>query len=417
MRPDSDPSAPPAARNNAMKRYRSGTHRIVPPAATLAWVRPLLQVIGITRIANVTGLDRLGIPVVMVTRPNARSIAVSQGKGLSLEAAKASGVMEAIETWHAETILAPLKFASFDDMHWSHRMIDIAGLPMTVDSPYHDDLPILWIEGRDLVQGGAIWLPYEMVHTNYTLPAPPGSGCFVANTNGLASGNHRSEAVLHGICEIVERDATTLWHLSNDGERQRKTLDDASVDDSACCSVLERFAAAGLEVRIWDVTSDVGIAAFLCLVSGRDETAADPEFGAGCHPAREIALLRALSEAAQARTTFISGARDDMGWDIYASNARARRRRACAALLAHAPARRFSETPSWQSDSIDADIDAALIRLQAVGITEVAVVDLTKPALRIPVVRVVIPRLEGAIDVEGGFLPGARGHRLISAAP
>ena len=67
-----------------------------------------MPTMGITRIANITGLDRLGIPVVMVCRPNSRSIAVSQGKGLTLDAAKASGLMESVETFHAESITRPL---------------------------------------------------------------------------------------------------------------------------------------------------------------------------------------------------------------------------------------------------------------------------------------------------------------------
>lgn len=100
----------------ATKRYFHGTHRICAPEETLARLQPLLPTMGITRIANVTGLDRTGMPVVMVCRPNARSVTVSQGKGLTLAAAKASGVMEALEIWHAERIVKPLKLASFDEM-------------------------------------------------------------------------------------------------------------------------------------------------------------------------------------------------------------------------------------------------------------------------------------------------------------
>ena len=82
-----------------LKGYTVDTHRTVSTQETMTRVSPFLQQMGITRIANVTGLDTIGIPVVMVTRPNSRSVAVSQGKGLSLTAAKASGVMEAIESW------------------------------------------------------------------------------------------------------------------------------------------------------------------------------------------------------------------------------------------------------------------------------------------------------------------------------
>jgi YcaO-like protein with predicted kinase domain len=392
------------------KRYRSGTHRLVPPAETLARVRPLLRVMGITRIADVTGLDRLGIPVVMVARPNSRSIAVAQGKGLDLDAAKASGVMEAIETWHAETIRPPLKLASFEELRWTHRMIDAARLPMPADTAYDDDQRILWVEGSDLIQGGPLWLPWEMVHTDYTLPSPPGHGCFVANTNGLASGNHRAEAILHGLCELIERDATTLWHAGGDAQRRRCTVDPDSIDDPLCRTVLDRFAAAGLDVRIWETTTDVGVAAFLCLVAGRD-----PEFGAGCHPARQVALLRALTEAAQARTTFIAGARDDMGWEVYAADARAERQRACAALLAMAPARRFADAPTRETDSVGEDVDDVLRQLVAVGLSEVAMVDLTLPSFRIPVVRMVVPGLEGAPEADAG-VPGARARAVMATA-
>ena len=80
----------------ARKSFYRGTHRLVAPEQTLARVSRLMPVMGITRIANVTGLDRIGVPVVMVCRPNSRSLSVSQGKGVDLLAAKASGLMESL---------------------------------------------------------------------------------------------------------------------------------------------------------------------------------------------------------------------------------------------------------------------------------------------------------------------------------
>ena len=95
----SDPASPaPTARSVTS----TGTHRIIDPDATLASVLPHAPRMGITRIAVLTGLDVLGIPVAAAVRPNSRSIAVHQGKGVTLSAAKASAVMEAVETWHAE---------------------------------------------------------------------------------------------------------------------------------------------------------------------------------------------------------------------------------------------------------------------------------------------------------------------------
>src|SRR5918995_3479572 len=116
-------------RERAAKGHRRGTHRLVAPGATVERVAPLRARMGITRVANVTGLDRIGIPVVMVCRPNSRSIAVSQGKGLDLDAAKASGVMEAIELYHAERVELPLKLGSSRDLARTHRLIDLHALP------------------------------------------------------------------------------------------------------------------------------------------------------------------------------------------------------------------------------------------------------------------------------------------------
>lgn len=413
-----------AAAATAPKAYRTGTHRTVSPRETLARIRPLLAPIGITRIANVTGLDCLGIPVVMAVRPNSRSVAVSQGKGLDLDAAKASAVMEAIETWHAETITLPLIFASFEELRWQHRLVDPATLPMPVGSRYHDNRQLLWIEGRDLRSGASAWLPYELVHTNYTRPSPPGSGCFIANTNGLASGNHRLEAILHGLCEVVERDATTLWSLASDADRDARLVNPESVDDPACRSVLAAFASAGVDIRIWDITTDVRIPAFYCLAFSSSESDggavdADPEFGGGCHPAPEIALLRALTEAAQARTTYIAGSRDDMGWQLYGEEARIRRRDVATALSAGVPNVPFSAIDGWRADTVADDVDEALDRLARAGLDQVVVVDLTKPVFRIPVVRVVIPGLEGLLEdpSSGGeaVLPGPRAQAALEA--
>ena len=400
---------------SSAKLYRLGTHRLLEPAATLARVRSLLPVMGITRIANVTGLDCIGLPVAMVCRPNARSIAVSQGKGLELAAAKVSGVMEAIETYHVEQITLPLKLGSYEALCYTHLLADIGGLPFCVDSQFQPDLPLLWLEGRDLLGQSSLWLPYELVHADYTLPFPTGSGCFSANTNGLASGNHRLEAILHGICEVIERDANTLWNLQPPDCRQQTGIDPNSIGDLLCRQVLERYDQAGLEINIWETTSDIGVAAFLCQVWERPDHPFQlwpfPTVGSGCHPARQIALLRALTEAAQVRVTFIAGSRDDLSAAEYPSQTAPA---ASGATEPHSPVRRFEQVPNVETDTFEDDLEWVLQRLTAVGIEQVIAVDLTQSAFRIPVVKIVIPGLEGPAG-EGDYVPGRRACRLLEA--
>jgi ribosomal protein S12 methylthiotransferase accessory factor len=399
------------------KGFRAGTHRLITPEQTVERARRLMPVMGITRVANVTGLDTLGVPVVMVCRPNARSLSVAQGKGLTLAAARASGLMESIESYHAEQITLPLKLATYNALRFTHSMVDVARLPRLSSGSYHDTLRLLWIEGRDLIGGAPVWLPFEMVHTDYTLPLPPGSGSFSMSSSGLASGNHLLEAVSHGICELVERDATTLWHCRSEEERRRTRLDLTTVDDPGCRDVLERCERAGVSVAVWEITTEIGVPAFQCAIA---ESAPDrhrpigPMGGMGCHPAREIALLRALTEAAQSRVTLIAGSRDDVrhGRPDLAPYLDALRH-FHDRLEAPGPKRRFDDAPTRQGETFEDDVGWELERLRASGIAEVIVVDLTRREFGIPVVRVVIPGLETLHDTPG-YTPGARARSVLA---
>ncbi|WP_205028164.1 YcaO-like family protein [Oleisolibacter albus] len=390
--------------------------RIVPAEETLTRMRPLLPIFGITRIANVTGLDSVGIPVVMVNRPNARALAVSQGKGTSLAAAKVSGLMEAIESWHAEHIDLPLKRGSYEDLRYSNRLVDPAALPRPASSPYTPFMPLLWIEADDLIAGVTAWVPYELVHMDYRLPFPQGHGCFLASSNGLASGNHRLEAIIHGLCEVIERDARTLWSLRDEETQDETRLDLETVADPLCRRLLTRFACAGVEVGVWDMTSDLGIPSFYCRVVQGSEGPGQcigPAYGSGTHLIREVALARALTEAAQCRLTYISGARDDLLREDYQRLlAPAEQARWLSRIRLGAPVRDFNALPTWGGRSLRGDLDALLDRLAAVGLAQALVVDLTRREFGIPVVRVIVPGLEG-VQTSSGLLPGPRARRVL----
>jgi len=392
------------------KTFRQGSHRSVDPAGTIERVRPFMPSMGITRIANITGLDRIGIPVIMVCRPNSRSIAVCQGKGLDDNAATASGLMEAAEIHHAEHINLPLKLGSFAEISCDHRVIDITRLPKVQGNRYHNDMVMLWIEGFDLIGRQRLWLPFEMVRANYTLPLPPGSGCFDASTNGLASGNHILEAVSHGLCEIIERDANTLWNRLDRNARDKTRLDLMTIDDSACLEILQRLEATGFDVGVWETTSDIGVPAFYCVLTDTDQHHAHIGIGSGCHPARNIALSRALTEAVQVRTTYISGARDDLMPEEYGNPLLARRQAWAGQLKGSAPARAYSAGPDFHSDSFNEDVAWLLRQVHQVGIEQAVAVNLTQSGFDLPVVRMVIPGLEGPDDHDG-YVPGERALR------
>ena len=315
------------------KQLQAGSHRTRSPDETLAHILPLRRQFGITRISNVTGLDRIGLPVVLAARPNSRSVAVSQGKGISLAAAKASAVMEAIELWHAENIVRPMIFASPDDIARYGPTIDITGLPQVAGSRYSGTRRFHWIDGFGIASGKRLLIPHEMVHADYTLPTLPGEGCFPASTNGLASGNHPLEAICHGIYEVIERDAITVWNHSPAETRNATGLDIASIDSEVCKDVVAAIEQAGLHVAIWEATSDIGIATFLCLIGDQANANSHIGLGSGTHNDRSIALARALTEACQTRMNYITGSRDDLQFEEFTAQGRLHMLGAAKALL------------------------------------------------------------------------------------
>ncbi|MEL6217264.1 MAG: YcaO-like family protein [Pseudomonadota bacterium] len=399
--------------------WREGGRRTCAPSETWRRLAPLLPVFGISRLANITGLDRVGVPVYTAVRPNGRSLSVFQGKGLTRDAARVSAAMEAYETWCAETMTGPLHLASIEEMRFAHPIADVSRLPLADPAGPDPDLPFLWIEGREMRNGAPRWLPFEMVHANYALPEPAHSGAFSATTNGLASGNTPEEAQLHALMEVIERDATTLWKLSPGAWGSDTAVDPASVTDPACASVLGRFAEAGIETAIWDIRSDLGIPAFYCLITDPSGETGAAELGAGAHMAPEVALLRALTEAAQARCTYIAGAREDILDEDYGDDAVAERRAMAEGLVRGLkPTRSFADIESRETATLASDIAATLERLETCGMAEAIAVDLSRKGLPFAVQRVVVPGLEAAFEgPRSDYVPGARAGALLGEAP
>ncbi|MCY1001686.1 YcaO-like family protein [Myxococcus sp. MISCRS1] len=398
------------------KQFRQGTHRVMTPEQTLERVQRFMPVMGITRVANVTGLDTIGLPVVMVTRPNARSLAVSQGKGTSLAAAKASGLMESVEAYHAEHVTLPLKLATYNELRFRAPVVDVDRLPRLSVSLFHPNWRTLWVEGVDLLGSGPLWLPFDLVHTDFTLPLPTGSGAFLMSSNGLASGNHVLEAMLHGLCEVVERDATALWQVRGEQAQAGTRLKLDSVDDAGCRHVLDLYERAGMAVGVWETTSDIGVPSFSCYIVDREPEPLRPVAvagGMGCHPSRAVALLRALTEAAQSRLTRISGARDDLHRKAYEAAREGVTAERLRKRLAEEPAvREFQQAPHHDADTFEEDLAWVLAKVRSVGASQVVAVDLTKPELGLPVVRVVVPGLETTHEAPG-YQPGPRARQMM----
>lgn len=386
----------------ARKRFYAGTHRTCAPQTTLARARALMPRLGITRLANLTGLDCLGLPVFSAIRPNGRSLSTSQGKGLDQDAAAASALMESIETWHAENLILPRVRGSYHELRKTMPLVDIRMLPRARPGRVRLKEEHDWVEGYDIARQAAVWVPAEAVTLDCVFP-PGYQPVFDVSSNGLASGNHILEAIVHGLCEVIERDAEALWRL----QRGQRCVDLATIDDAGCQALIHRLHAAGVHVTVWDITSDVGVPAYGCSIM---EDPREPAWralglyqGFGCHLSPAVAIARALCEAVQTRVTYIAGSRDDFFPFDYA-------RATDEALLLDiwdelmaAPLDRvdFAEAPHLEGPSFEDDVRMLLACLEAAGSDQVIVVDLAQPDINIPVVKVIVPGRATLVEAMG----------------
>jgi ribosomal protein S12 methylthiotransferase accessory factor len=396
------------------------TRRVCPPAETLERVRPLLERFGITRVANITGLDRIGIPVAVAIRPASRSLVVSQGKGATLIDAKVSAIMESIELHHAERPDVPVRIASLRELRREgSAVLDCGAMPRNLTSGFDERAAIGWVRGVDLMSGASCWAPYGYVDVDDSLAAWPTPAGIPVNSNGLASGNCRDEAVLHALFELVERDAVALWHLAEDEARRASSVDPSTIDDPHCRALIDRYEQAGLDVHVFDVTSDVGLPVYKVFI--REKSSGDRDIfsaaGSGCHRWRGIALSRALTEAAQCRLTHIAGAREDLVHDDYAATPERLSQVRAYVSLVERPSHPFRGEAAGEPDQneIFADtLSASLSALQAVGITQAVAVSLAPEELGLSVVRMLVPGLEGLV-FDAGYVPGARARHIVEA--
>ncbi len=377
------------------KKYKKDTHRAVPPEETLSRIESKMATAGITRVADITDLDRIGIPVFSSIRPTADdgAISVYNGKGATPAEARVSAMMEGIERYSAEVHDRELVTGRFSELGSCGNALnpDELILPQSTDP----DQSIQWINGYDLVNDEEILVPASAVF--HPLPlSKDHATLFRTNTNGLASGNELEEAIFHGLSEVIERDAWSLVEASRNTGPNIISPDNGMVGD-----LMDRFSDAEVSVQIRDMTSDIGIPTFAAVSD--DLLLKDPALltiGMGTHTNAYVAMLRAITEVAQSRLTQIHGAREDttvaefrtkIG---YERTKRINRHWFGASDGTGEGDRDFDSITSFESDDFLDDIGYMIRNLEGAGMDRAIVVDLTRSEIDVPVVRVIVPGLE-----------------------
>jgi len=380
------------------KGYTMDTHRVVPPEETLARVEKLLPDIGVTRVAEISGLDRIGIPVYSAIRPGSDkgAISVYAGKGATPVEAKVSVIMESIERYSSEMHREDknkILMGTYEEVSETHTAIDPQSL--ILPGMLMPSTRLEWYEGYDLMGKKEVRVPCNAVFHPYNSSF---TRLFRSNTNGLASGNTLEEAIFHGLMEVVERDALSLAEATRNPGSAIKV----EADDGIAFDLYSKFGKNNIDVRLWYLPTDSGIPTVLAAADDRELL--DPALlvmGVGTHLDARIAMLRALTEVAQSRATQIHGGREDADRDkIMRSIGYDRMKRMNRHWYAEASETVvLKELPDLSTSSHKGDIQKSVKMLKGIA-GGVIVSDLTR-SVGVPVVRVTTPGLEMfAIDRE-----------------
>ena len=392
--------------------YFKGTHRVIAPEKTIENNEDKLKIAGITRIADITDLDRIGLPIYTAIRPTAEDGAVSiyGGKGISRSHAKASAMMEGFERYSAEKQESDETItATIDEISKKGEYIhpESLNLPKDFKKETLKSITLEWSLSHDIISDNDYYVPTNAIYHPY-LHDNNTQSLFKSNTNGLASGNILDEAILHGMFEVIERDAWSIFELTHKNYSQIN-LD--SIESEIVNDAIDKFESNGINIKLIDFTADIKVPT---IAASADDTVTKDAglltLGMGTHLDPEVAILRALTEVAQSRATQINGAREDTVRADFAREAGYERMKRINKYYFRQEETQIdlSEIENTSTNSINEDIEIVKEELISNDISKILYTDLTRPELDISVVRVIIPEMElYALD------PTRAGYRFL----
>ncbi|GAO37850.1 hypothetical protein SCH01S_01_00130 [Sphingomonas changbaiensis NBRC 104936] len=265
---------------------------------------------GVTRLADLTGLDRIGVPVWQAVRPDSRALSVHQGKGLTRSEARRGALMEAIESAHAEGWSRVDRVAAWSELPADARPLHVDDFAVTRDEGTTDAL-LAWCETEPLGRRMPFLVPFASVSLDTTRPGEAG---IRRSSDGQAAHFGLEAATLGALRELIERDARAAEAAEPITRSMRRSIDLESIDYPWFRGLRSSFAERNIIPRVRLLPAVIPLTALFCELHDTDpfSAARAATGGAAAHEDPEAALLGAVLEAIQSRATILSGSRDDL---------------------------------------------------------------------------------------------------------
>ena len=328
----------------------------------------------------------------------------SFGKGSTAEQGEASALMEAIERYsgifQGDEIRVTRRFTDFapgdailpNDVLLFSNAQTIPDETPTDDSseshiapaPFDRSAKIEWSPVWSLRDERFKYLPTSILYFFYG-----GPGAFHADSNGCAAGNTLEEAIVQGFLELVERDAYAIWWYNRS---QRAEVDLSQFNDSYVRDLHTQLAEAGRKLWVLDVTSDLGIPAYVAILHWMQNGKENIEFGSGAHFDPRIAVLRTLTELNQFLSIGLMGGGTGEKSSLDGSTPLRLRDHPFLTPSGHPTVQTGSSANVGPIGNTRDQVLACVDIARRAGL-DFLVLDQSRPDVEVPVVRVIVPGL------------------------
>ncbi|WP_206922545.1 YcaO-like family protein [Alicyclobacillus suci] len=361
--------------------------RVVKMDETFERINSIRDLIGISRIANISGMDRLGVPNYSSYVPDNQSgqITVFGGKGTSALEAKIGAIMESVERVCATHDFNRVFFNKLKNIHKGIRVLDPRDLIIHDEAQFLLDKLLDWVLAWELQSGEAVLIPacaaYHLYRGEFKL--------FEDTSVGLASGNTYLEAILHGLLEVLERDSLSIAQISGNAP-----LVNLNSLPKELMDFVENVTNRNIELQIRYLPNEYRVPAFYAI--GIDKEVSNVRYinaGIAAHPNPTIAIRQAVLEVCHSRGVITTGAREDLDQiDISVPYEEYLRSVLYMFIDDRIDFDSIGDFPVF--DDLWDEFNETKRRLLTAGFFDLVFYDLTNPQYGVPVVRVIIPGME-----------------------
>ncbi len=370
---------------DCFKNYTYELDKVISPEETVQEVKKRLKDSGVDILEKLVRIDtgRLNIPVYlsMCGTDAVKMIGTQKqmGKGGTPDQARASALMELVERFSFFSFIHENHFLETTYSMVKDHALPFHYIPLSVHDPVpeteaasklFENLPLTWTKALDIKTGKELYLPIGWFYT-------------IHEYNGPAAGNSVEEALLQGLCEVVERHVSSV--ISHE-KRPTPAISLESIEDPAGRELIQKFQQNGIKLYLKDFSLDTGIPTVGALAYDPSTFPHSSEiiFTAGTTTSPEKSVIRALTEIAQLAGDFENRTTYSPTLPKFVDLQEA------SYVTSDEKVVDLQSLPDLADNNLKVEIDRCVEALSCIGL-DVFAVDMTHSSLKIPVAYTVIP--------------------------